>query len=293
MATICMVVLCITALGAWMVESVHERIGRELRRIREAAGLSGSAVARELGWSQPKVSRVETGRFGASLGEVAALLDFYGVAEEVRAEILSWVARHDGAAGTWVVRAGGPARRQGEVSAAETRVKALLQYQALWFPGLLQSPDYAVAIARAGRFAKPQSIADRRQARQRDLRSAQAVKYRVVIEEGALTRSPGDAATLLAQLVYASDAVDSGFVDLRIRQEQRQTAAFAAGSFVLYDFKDGPPVVLVEAQTADLYVSAEADVLSYRRLFKELEKDSLDADASRNLIEEARRRLAS
>jgi hypothetical protein len=50
---------------------------------------------------------------------------------------------------------------------------------------------------------------------------------------------------------------------------------------------------LVEAQTADLYVSAEADVLSYRRLFKELEKDSLDADASRNLIEEARRRLAS
>jgi hypothetical protein len=68
---------------------------------------------------------------------------------------------------------------------------------------------------------------------------------------------------------------------------------FAARSFVLYDFKDGPPVVLVEAQTADLYVSAEADVLSYRRLFKELEKDSLDADASRNLIEEARRRLAS
>jgi transcriptional regulator with XRE-family HTH domain len=294
MRVICMVVLCMTASDDIMADSsLHERVGRELRSIREAAGLSGSAVARDLGWSQSKVSRVETGRFGASLGEVASLLDFYGVAEEVRAEILSWVARDDGAAGTWVVRAGGPARRQAEVGAAETRVKSLLQYQALWFPGLLQSPEYSLAIARAGRFPKPETIAERRQTRQRDLRSGRAAKYQVVIEGGALLRSPSDSGVLMSQLVYAADAVDAGFVDLRIRAEGKCPAAFTAGSFVLYDFRQGPPVVLVEAQTADLYVSAETDVLAYRRLFKDLQRDSLDAAASRDLIEETRRQLAS
>ena len=74
MLTICMVVLCIGASEDFMADpEANARVGDELRRIREQASLSGSAVARELGWSQSKVSRVETGRFGASIGEVAAL----------------------------------------------------------------------------------------------------------------------------------------------------------------------------------------------------------------------------
>jgi len=59
---------------------------------------------------------METGRFGASVGEVARLLDHYGVYEELRAELLSRVvARTDGLDGAWTVRAGGASRRQGQV----------------------------------------------------------------------------------------------------------------------------------------------------------------------------------
>jgi transcriptional regulator with XRE-family HTH domain len=102
---------------AWVAVSDHDlmRLGGERRVPRERFGLPGTQVARRLGWSQSKVSRVETGRFGASLEELAALLDFYGVAEEVRAELLARVARRDGLASAWVARAGGPRRRQGEV----------------------------------------------------------------------------------------------------------------------------------------------------------------------------------
>lgn len=70
-------------------ESVTDRdrglLGAELRRIREGQDLTGMEVAAALGWSQSKVSRMETGRFGASVGEVARLLDHYGVHEELRA----------------------------------------------------------------------------------------------------------------------------------------------------------------------------------------------------------------
>jgi hypothetical protein len=293
MVTVCMVVLCITALGDSMADvSSNARVGSELRRIRERAELSGSAVARELGWSQSKVSRVETGRFGASIGEVAALLDYYAVPEEVRAEILSWVARDDGGQGAWVVRAGGPRRRQAEVGAVEARVKRLIQYQAFVIPGLLQTPSYAAAVAKAGRFPSPKGIAERRQERQEAMRRRK-VTYQVVVEESVLVRSPGPSTTMQEQLAAVLDAMDDGVVDLRVRPSHQESASYTAGSFVLYDFLEGAPVVLVEAQTADLYLSSEADVTAYRRLFHDLQLDSLDGDSSRRIVEKARRQLAS
>lgn len=276
-----------------MAESSHHlRVGGELRRIRERAGLSGSAVARDLGWSQSKVSRVETGRFGASLEEVAELLNFYGVAEEVRAELLASVARHEGMEGAWVVRAGGTKRRQAELATVEARVKGLSQYHALWFPGLLQSADYAAAIAKSGRFGPQGAFVERRLERQAVLKKQKGVKYRAVIEEHALTVSPGAGSILPSQLEHVLEAIDTGFVDLRIRPRTAENAVFTAGSFVLYDFKSGPPVVLAEAQTADLYLSAEADVTAYKKLFSELQRDALDPQASRERVESARRRGA-
>src|SRR4051795_2145334 len=99
------------------------RAGAELRRIREVQGLSGAAVGAALGWSQSKVSRIETGRFGSTVWELAELADFYGVPEEVRAEIVMIASQDSGLSGAWVVRAGGPARRRVEVADIETRTR--------------------------------------------------------------------------------------------------------------------------------------------------------------------------
>ena len=57
------------------------------------------------------MSRIETGRFGVSVRDLSALLNFYGVAEEVKAELLSTVAEDSGVDGAWIVRAGGTPRR--------------------------------------------------------------------------------------------------------------------------------------------------------------------------------------
>lgn len=290
---VCMLALCITALSIYMPEATQLRVGEQLRRIRESAGLSGSAVARELGWSQSKVSRVETGRFGASLEEVAQLLNFYGVPEEVRAEILASVARHEGMEGAWVVRAGGSPRRQAEVATVESRVTNLSQYQALWFPGLLQSAGYAAAIAKSGGFGPQGAFVERRQQRQETLQSRKDVTYRVVLEEQALSLSPGAASVMAEQLEHVLDVMDAGFVELRIRPIDAANAVFSAGSFVIYDFAAGPSVVLAEAQIADLYLSAEADVSAYRELFTRLQKNALGRKESRAAVESARRRVAS
>lgn len=265
-------------------------LGAELRRIRESAGLSGSAVARAVGWSQPKLSRFETGRFGASLSEVAALLDYYGVAEEVRAELLARTARREGLAGAWVVRAGGTPRRQGEVGSAESRVTRLRQYQALTVPGLLQSRAYAHAVVGAAGFDDPGAVVSRRVERQSAF-FARAVPYEVVLDARALGRWPGAVSVMRDQLL-ALVADDRPELDLRVLPPGGGARAVSVGSFVMYEFADDrPAVVLSEAQTADLYLSDDADVSAYAGLFDGLMQDSLTAEQSREYLRGVLRNL--
>ncbi|GAA2500635.1 helix-turn-helix transcriptional regulator [Terrabacter carboxydivorans] len=286
--TVYIVVLFISAWKGNMAE-----VGFELRRIREAAGISGSAVARDLGWSQSKISRVETGRFGASVSEVAELLAYYGVAEEVRAEILGSVARSSGLEGAWVVSAGGAPRRQAAVEAIESRVKRLSQYQTSWIPGLLQTAAYANAICQAAGL-KANSVVPARLERQQLLAHRRGVRYEAILDESTLRRSPrATSADMAEQMTHLLELLDVGYVDVRVLEVGGVVPTFAAGSFVLYEFKTGSPVVLCENQTADLYLSAERDITAYQKLFRGLHKNALDVAGSRRAIEAARRHWAS
>jgi transcriptional regulator with XRE-family HTH domain len=289
----CNLHLCSTALVEPVSDESLVRLGAELRRIREDAGLSGSEVARAIGWSQPKVSRVETGRFGASLGEVAALLDYYAVPEEVRAELLARTARHDGLEGAWVVRAGGVRRRQAEVGTIESRVSLLRQYQALTVPGLLQSPSYTRAVALAGGFDDAVSIAQRRASRQHAFHAREDVQYQVVLDARALLRWPGGASVMAEQLEQLI-GLDRTRVDLRILPLGGSSHAVAMGSFLIYEFAEArPTIVLSEAQTADLYLSADADVQAYAELFAKLQQEALGPRASKAHLERTLRDVRS
>lgn len=274
-----------------MADAVLTRLGAELRRFREDAGLSGSAVARALGWSQPKVSRVETGRFAASLEEVATLLDYYGAPEEVRAELLARVARREGLAGAWVVRAGGTRRRQGEIGAVEQRVTRLRQHQGLIVPGLLQTRQYARGIAGALGYVERDAIADRRVARQEAFMATGPGRYEVILDARALMRWPGDRSVMAEQLRRLTD-VDPTRIDLRILPPGSDAAALAIGGFLIYDFTDGrPSVVMIESFRADTYLSDEVDVSAYDEAFARLQKDALTAEASQAYLETTLRNL--
>ena len=55
----------------------ERRLARELREARVGAQLPGSEVARLLGWSASKVSRIETGHIGISLPDLDRLVELY------------------------------------------------------------------------------------------------------------------------------------------------------------------------------------------------------------------------
>jgi transcriptional regulator with XRE-family HTH domain len=66
----------------------RRRLGAELRRHRETAGITIDVVAERLGCPPSKVSRIETGHTGAALREVHDILDIRGVPEAVQEELV-------------------------------------------------------------------------------------------------------------------------------------------------------------------------------------------------------------
>lgn len=266
-----------------MTSAAHRvQVGTELRRAREQLGLSGVQVAKELGWSQSKVSRIEAGRLGTSLSDLSALLTYYGLPEEVRAELLSVAVAGDGLAGAWIVKAGGPQRRQGEVAAIEARVGRIRHYAALTVPGLLQSEEYTREVARAAGFLNVEEIVARRAERQELLNRPNAVQYVVVLDERALLRTPGGDGVRMTQVLRLIEAAHLPSVKLYVLRAGSGARRLGMVPFLLYDFKDPgtPGVVQLESHTADTYLSDPSDLMVYTQLFDDLVDEALPPDES-------------
>src|SRR5918911_1084324 len=78
----------------------RRRLGLELRRLREAAGVTIDVVAGRLECSASKISRIETGHTGATPRDVRDMLAVYGVDGQV-ADDLVQIARDARQKGWW------------------------------------------------------------------------------------------------------------------------------------------------------------------------------------------------
>jgi transcriptional regulator with XRE-family HTH domain len=262
--------------------SARLRVGAELRRIREVAGLSGEYVARTLGWSQSKVSRIETGRHAIVARDVAALLVFYGAPDDVRAELLAATATDNGE-GAWIQRAGGFVRRQESMAQMESVTSLIRHFQPVLVPGLLQTHDYAKDVAAAAGAKDPLAIADRRMERQEILKAAGAPGYSVVLDARALLCRFGEVSVIHDQIDYLADSVPQlRTVDLRVLPLLYQWPVSPAVAFMMYEFThaDSTPVVYVEAPAGDSYFSEPSDVERHLALFNQLRAVALPQDAS-------------
>lgn len=248
------------------------RVGAELRRLREQAGVSGEHVARQFGWSQSKVSRMEIGRHAFTVKDVAGLLSYYGVSDDVRAELLAATAGDTGEF-SWIVQAGGYPRRQHTLSALESVTRSIRHYQPIVLPGLLQTREYARLIARAAGASDPDAIADARMKRQEILAAKSAPRYDVVVDARALLLRPGPVEIVRSQLLALPGRAQIPSVHLQIVPLGVEVTTFATVGFNIYDFKsaDSPSVAWIESPTGDVYYSAPTDIEQYADLFKRLQ----------------------
>lgn len=119
-------------------------LGARLRAVREAAGLTGAELAAALGvgWRQPKVSKIETGRQLPTAEEITGWAAATGTDSGPLLALREKAAAEFGAYKERIAAAGGPLSFQDELTALTWSCTFLAEYQPALVPGRLQTPAY-------------------------------------------------------------------------------------------------------------------------------------------------------
>lgn len=267
----------------------RRRLGIELRRLRETAGLTGDEVAERLEWSTTKVSRIETGRVGVHPNDVRYLLDLYGVTDEDDREALVRIARESRRPGWWHSYADVlPAWFEVYVG-LEAAADSVWTYQGQLVPGLLQTKDYARAAFEAvGPFGAPDDIErslDLRMQRQQLLTKEDPLKLWAVLDESVLRRPVGGEVVMRTQLQRLRQVAELANVILQVLPLRAGAHAAMDWPFSILKFSEGDPdVAYVDTLTGAIYADREADVARYRLVFDHLRALSLSPRESIALI---------
>ena len=251
----------------------RRRLGSELRKLREAAGLTIDPVAVHLACSPSKISRIETGRVAAATQDIRRMLDLYEASGDQRRELLQiatlaqekawWQAYSD----TLVVPLVG----------LEEAAAAIDIYEAIVVPGLFQTPNYARAIIHSVRPGMPSEQIERlvelRMTRQETLFARDdPPRLSVIIDEAVLHRPIGEPALMDQQLKHLVEVTKQPTVTLRLLPFGAGAHPAMSGAFTIFRFSrpDEPGVVYLEHKARDLYLDDPDDVQRYTETFEKL-----------------------
>jgi len=280
-------------------------LGSALRNYREGLGYTLDQAARILECDRSKISRIETGQRGIRAKELRELLTEYGVADSEQEALLK-IAHSGRQSGWWldyrdVLSAAGQDYVIMELAAAE-----ILAYEPNQIPDLLQTPQYASALADADANCtsddQREHVVEVKLVRQRIVLGARSPKLEVVLTEGALRQAVGGLAVMRGQLEWLASVAEAGLVQTlpdgddagaRVRISL-QVLPFAIGAHAAAGC--GPMTVLRFAQSQGIGVvhlsglsggvSLEdpEEVARYLRTFGQLRSAALSPSASARLL---------
>lgn len=265
------------------------QLAAELRRLRDAATLTGEEAASRLGWSASKISRIENGQTPPSVADLRRVLDLYEVSGTQRGR-LELLGQSAGQRGWWDAYADTLGPEYTALIALEAEAESVRWYSAMLVPGLLQTEQYAREVIRAGLLISPPGEIERRvqvkMNRQRVLTRDTALRLDVVLDEAAILRPVGDAAVMREQLGRLAEIAAQPTVNLQVLPLAAGPHPATTGEFTILGFPDliAPDVVYLENMTSDLYVEREADVYRYAMAFDRLREVALRPGDSTALI---------
>jgi transcriptional regulator with XRE-family HTH domain len=264
----------------------RRRLGAELRRYRELAGLTIDHVAERLDCSASKISRLETGQTGSSPRDVRDMLALYGV-DGAELEELLVVARETRQRGWWQPYG---SVLTGAFIGFEAAAQQIRSYEAQCVPGLLQTEDYARSLMQGGTIGRsPDEIDSRvrvRMARQALLTQEDPVDLWCVLDEAALMRPIGGADVMHDQLDRLVAAAELPHVTLQVLPMQLGAHPGLEGSFVLLSFPDeaDPDTVYVTMATGGVFQEKPDDLARFAMIFDSLQRIALPPDESAAFI---------
>jgi transcriptional regulator with XRE-family HTH domain len=258
------------------------QLGAELKRVRERAGCNVHDLARALGWSDSKVTRMENGQRGASEVAVATYLAYFRVVGPEMDRLLAMC--RDIWARDWL-QPNVPDELRTLITHEATATR-IHEYEPLVMPGLLQTEDYAKAVFRAaGRF--PDEGIDLRvrvrMERQALLRREFGVELRFFIPEQVLRSIVGGTRVMNDQLLHMVLISSRPWCSIRVIPASF-SPGLLGGPFRLMEYANHEPVAYVENQTHSLFIESPDDIRTYRSILLKVRAATLDEGQSRALL---------
>lgn len=265
----------------------RRRLGAELRKRRENAGITLEFVAERMECSQSKISRIETGHSSVTSRDVRDMLTIYSTpADEV--DVLVEIAKEARQKGWWHPYSSVLVGAYVGLEAAASSIRA---YEQQVVPGLLQTAEYAEAMIRG---AQPdwsdEDVMNRvrvRMARQSLLtRQDDAIRFQVVLDESVVSRPVGGDRVMRDQLRLLAEAASWQNVTLSVLPFERGSHAGMDGTFAILEFaeQDDSNVVYAENATGGLFLEKNDELLKYARIFENVQRAALSPEESAELI---------
>ncbi|RLK61707.1 helix-turn-helix domain-containing protein [Actinokineospora cianjurensis] len=255
-------------------------LGAELRKLRNAAGLSLAAVCEVIDWKESTLSRVERGQRSLSPETVMALALIYKIPHEQRERLIAW-SKETPSVGWWDRPPAGVPRELGALAAYESEAIRSTDWSPTIIPGLLQTPTYAKATLRGWEIAE-REIAPRLAAREhrQDLLSRGNFEYTALIGVAALRNCLCGQAAFAEQLSHLLRVSRRDNITLRIVEEP--TVLMVSGWYLM-DFDYVGSALLIEHYDSSTFLF-DHEVKPYTEAKRWLIKHALSAEESKDRL---------
>lgn len=266
----------------------QERLGIELRKLREAAGLRGREAAALLGTDAARVSQIESGLAGVSAARVRQLASHYSCTDDELVAALVAMAT-DRTRGWWEEYRGLLPTSFLDLAELEHHSAYRLDVEFLHVPGLLQTEDYARAIFsyRVPELPKEDLELRVRHRLQRKviLEEPALTRYEAVIHEAALRIMVASRASAREQLARVLELSEADHITVRVIPFHLEGFAGATNA-MMYVGGAVPKLdtALRDAPQGAAFIDSEAQLGAFRTLFRKVEAASLDPERSRDFI---------
>ena len=248
----------------------RRRLGGELRRLRDGAGLKLDDVALKLECSPSKISRLENGKGIPKWRDVRDMLDVYGLAQgEERTQLLEWV--ETGQRGMWWSRFSDVLPPDlATYLEFEWDASSIHAYESRVVHGLLQTPDYARAVLRAawtGQRSEREidQLVEVRLERQQALAPEHGLSLHCILDESALYRVIGSPEIVRRQIDRLVEHAEAEHIDVRILPFSAGLVLQGLMPFAKLDFSSGIEHGLIYCESpVSTFISDPDEVGAYR-----------------------------
>ncbi|WP_030057139.1 MULTISPECIES: helix-turn-helix domain-containing protein [Streptomyces] len=266
-------------------------LGLRLRELRAEGGLTGRQLADRLGWTQSKVSKLETGRQTATHDDLKAWAEGVGQ-PRAAAELAARLRAFESGTRSWRRQlAAGHKPVQDTLTAENDRSTVMRAWEGAMIVGMLQTADYARHIFNAyvGLHQSPRDIEDAVRARIQRQESLYRPgrKCHIVMWEPALRARLCPPAVMAAQLDRLSGVIGLDTVSLGIVPFEASLTLPPANGFWIHDER----LVIVEDWHAELWLDQPENVALYLRVWETLAGAAVYGADAHKVITRCRRAL--